>query len=110
MLERITKRFTNKATSNVIENTKKTFNERIDEYGDIIEIGLVLSVIILGGHHFTKKSRRRSDPIDYGNPYNLPSGQPIIINNYYTSEREEFKPYVTRKKEEIKPRQTRQKR
>lgn len=79
-------RFTKKATDNAVENVKKTLNDRIDEYGDIIKIGLVVAVIILGGKHFTNTRKNR-----YDRDLNLPTGngQPIIINNYYSREREE---------------------
>lgn len=86
MFEKLTKKFTTKATDNV----KKTLNDRIDEYGDIIKIGLVISVIVLGGKHLTKKNNQKRNLIEpYSSQNMLPGNQPIIINNYYTREREE---------------------
>ena len=96
MFEKITKRFSNKATEGAIEGVKKSFNDRLDQYGDIIEIGLVLMVIIFGGSHLTKKStsHHASPMIDHPS-YRLPSGngQPIIINNYYQRANEEVQTY-----------------
>ena len=84
MFEKFTKKFTTKTTDTI----KKSFNDRIDEYGDIIQIGLVLSVIILGGRHLTKRNNRKNATY-YPEPMDFSSGQPIVINNYYGHEREE---------------------
>jgi hypothetical protein len=94
MLERFTKRVSSKATEGAIESVKTTLNDRIDQYGDIIKIGLVLSVIIFGGKHLTKKSSRRISLYD-DSPFYLPagSGQPIVINNYYQRETKEAVSY-----------------
>ena len=53
-------RWTKKATDNAVENVKKTFNDRIEENGDIIKFGLVLMVIILGGKHLTKRDKHQN--------------------------------------------------
>ncbi len=95
MFEKLSKHFTSKATEGAIESVKTSFNDRMDQYGDIIKIGLVLSVIIFGGKHLAKKA---SSPIVYPediSPFRLPSGngQPIVINNYYRQENKEVKPY-----------------
>lgn len=80
-------KWTKKATTSAVENVKKTLNDRIDDWGDIIQFGLVLTVIILGGRHLTKKSHANNIP----GQLQLPNGgQPIIINNYYTREREDI--------------------
>ena len=86
MFEKITKYFANRAADNAVEGVKSSFNEKVSEYGDIIKIGLVLSVIVLGGKHITRHSRRDS----YGpNSMYIPgSTQPIVINNYYPPYRE----------------------
>ena len=99
-------RWTKKATDNAVENVKKTFNDRIEENGDIIKFGLVLMVIILGGKHLTKKDKHVNSYAEYG----LPSGNnPIIINNYYTREREEIR-YGRRSEEKTQPRKYSQER
>lgn len=85
MFEKVTKYFAGKAAGNAVEGVKETLNDKIDQYGDIIKIGLVLSVIIFGGHHITKTSERKRNR--YASAYipeNLPPGSPpVIINNYY---------------------------
>lgn len=85
MFEKISKYFANRAADGAVEGVKTSLNEKFDQYGDIIRIGLVLSVIILGGRHITKSgSMNRARGYD---PARLPqAGQPyppIVINNYY---------------------------
>ena len=79
MFEKITKYFANRAADNVVDGVSTSINEKFDQYGDIIRIGLVLGVIILGGRHITKRDNRNNG-CAYINP---PGSQPIIINNYY---------------------------
>ena len=94
MFEKWTKKTTSKITDSAVEGVKDTLNDKINQYGDIIQIGLVLFVIIFGGHHLTKKPERQQIQEAYV-PLRLPSGgQPIVINNYYR-EREE-RPYHDR--------------
>ena len=95
MFEKLTKRFSSKATENAIEGVKTTFNDRMEQYGDIIKIGLVLSVIIFGGRHLTKKSTPTLPDYSGLYSYRLPpgNGQPIIINNYYRDEYREANQY-----------------
>ena len=88
MFEKWTKKVASKATDSAIEGAAQTLNDRIGQYGDIIQIGLVLGVIILGSRHLTRKTTRNHAEQTYI-PANLPSGQPIIVNNYYR-EREEY--------------------
>ena len=86
MFEKWTRKIAGKVTDSAAEGMKKSFNDRMDQYGDIIQIGLVLGVIIIGGRHLTK---RRRDPQETYIPYQLPAGSPpVVINNYYR-EREE---------------------
>jgi len=91
MFEKITKKFASKATDSVIEGATQSLNDRISQYGDIIQIGLVLGVIILGSRHIAGKNRndRQRDYI----PAYLPppgSGQPIIVNNYYREREDKY--------------------
>lgn len=105
MFDRFRKKITETVTNDTVDTVKKTFNDRIEDYGDIIEIGLVLMVIILGGKHLTKRSAEKRQTYEgYYSPSStlrLPNGngQPIIINNYYTREREEEQSYVRHKEE-----------
>ena len=83
MFEKVTKWFTSKATDTAIEGAKTSLNEKIDQYGDIIKVGLVLSIIIFGGRHITRRGRN-DGYIAQGSELVRPQGgQPIIINNYY---------------------------
>ena len=90
MFEKWTKRFANKATDGAVEGMKEALNDKIDRYGDIIQLGLVIAVIAFGGKHLV---RRQETPRVYPYPQQLriPSytGQPIIINNYYHDPRRE---------------------
>ena len=90
MFERWTKKISGKVTNAAAEEMKKSFNDRMEQYGDIIQIGLVLGVIIIGGKHLTRKNRNTAPEMSYI-PAKLPDGnQPIIINNYYR-EREDYR-------------------
>lgn len=80
MFEKLTKKVASKATDNAVEGVKQNLNDRITQYGDIIQIGLVLGIIMIGTHHFTKSGRHERRYL--GESY-LPSQQPIIVNNYY---------------------------
>ena len=90
MFEKWTKRFANKATDGAVEGVKEALNDKIDRYGDIIQLGLVVAVIAFGGRHLTKK---QEPPHGYLYPQQLRipsySGQPIVINNYYHDPRRE---------------------
>ncbi len=99
MFEKWIKKSTNRAADSAIEGVKESLNDKIDKYGDIIQIGLVLSVIIFGGRHLTKKHEPYRSPVE-DLPYRLTggNGQPIIINNYYTRTREEERAYERRQK------------
>lgn len=103
MFKRLTEKFASKATDSAVEGVKKSFNDRIDQYGDIIQIGLVLTVIILGGKHITNTARRRHAAACQQMPYGYFSdgggSQPIVINNYY-NERWENERYGHRKNRE----------
>ncbi len=82
MFEKWTKKLAGKATDGAVEGVKETLNDKIDQYGDIIKFGLVMTVIAIGGHQFTK--RTRNSFLSAPEPYHLPAGtQPVIINNYY---------------------------
>lgn len=98
MLEKWFKKSANKAADSAIEGVKESLNDKIDKYGDYIQAGLVLAVIIFGGRHLTRKT-----PADYMPPIHarLPAGtgQPIIINNYYTRDKEEAKYYGRQKQQ-----------
>ena len=86
MFEKITKWFTSKAADGAVEGFKTSFNEKVDQYGDIIRIGLVLGVIVIGSRHISKRNHNRNAyiPAPGEPPLRLPSpGQPIVINNYY---------------------------
>lgn len=103
MFDNFRKKIATKVTNDTVDNVKKTFNERVEEYGDIIEIGLVLAVIIFGGKHLTKSHYEKTHQTNnnYYPPLRLPpgSGQPIVINNYYTREREDQHNYVREEKQ-----------
>ncbi len=88
MFEKWTKKVASKATDGAVEGVKESLNDKINQYGDIISIGLVLGVIIVGGRHLTKP--RHGNPQMYI-PAQIPgNGQaPIIVNNYYR-EREDY--------------------
>ena len=89
MFDRWTKKAASKITDNAVEGAKQSLNERIEKYGDIIQIGLVLGVIILGSRHITGHSRQPTYA-GYLPQYNLPDGRvPVIVNNYYR-EREDY--------------------
>ena len=88
MFEKWTKKASSKFADNAMEGVKQSLNDRISQYGDIIQIGLVLGVIILGSRHITsRKHEERRDTQYFLPPAN---GQgPVIVNNYYR-EREEI--------------------
>lgn len=79
MFEKVTKYFASRAADGAVDGVKNSLNEKFDQYGDIIRIGLVLSVIIFGGRHITKRNDRGSYYIPQSGDY----GRPIVINNYY---------------------------
>lgn len=83
MFEKWTKKFANKATDGAVEGMKEALNDKIDRYGDIIQLGLVVAVIAFGGKHLMKKPDPK--PAYPPQPYRIPgyTGQPIIVNNYY---------------------------
>ena len=95
MFEKWTRKVASRATDSAVEGMKTTLNDRIDQYGDIIKIGLVLSVIIFGGKHLTKREAPRysAPPPSYPNyppqQFRLPQGNgtPIVINNFYGMDR-----------------------
>ena len=68
-------KFTKKATTNAIETTKETLNEKLETYSVIIKVGLTIAVIVFGGKAINKHSVK-STPQSYSQP-------PIVINNYY---------------------------
>lgn len=90
MFEKWTKKFASKATDGAVEGVKETLNDKIDQYGDIIKVGLVLSVIIFGGKHLTKRQNTPpSMPVMpmpgpyYGGYMCGQYGQPpMVVNNY----------------------------
>ena len=94
MFEKWTKKVASKATDSAIEGAAQSLNDRITQYGDIIQIGLVLGVIVLGTRPVTRKQ-----PVYI--PPGLPSRQsPVIVNNYYR-EREDI--YEQRNKKNLYP-------
>lgn len=101
MFEKWTRKFAEKATDSAINGAAQTLNDRIGKYGDIIQIGLVLGVIILGSSHIAGKNRheKQQQHTSYIPAYLPPpgSGQPVIVNNYY-HEREDF--YEQRRKQQ----------
>ena len=87
MFEKWTKKASSRLADNAMEGVKQSLNDRISQYGDIIQIGLVLGVIILGSRHITSRRHEERREAQYFLPAN---GQaPVIVNNYYR-EREEF--------------------
>ena len=85
MFEKLSKRFGSKATDGAIEGVKETLNDRMDKYSDIIEIGLVVAVIALGGNKLIGHNRKQnSGYLPAGCDYGSNAGSPIVINNYYT--------------------------
>lgn len=74
-----TKKIASNATDGAIESVKKTIDEKIGPHIDLIQIGLAFSVIAIGTHILKKRSNVAQSYI----PQGLPSGQPIIVNNYY---------------------------
>jgi hypothetical protein len=82
MFEKFTKWFANKAADGAVAGVKTSINEKVDQYGDIIRIGLVIGITALGVHHITKQNSL-GPPGNY--PMRLPQSghQPIVINNYY---------------------------
>ena len=73
-------RWTKKATTNAIQTTKETLNDKLETYSGIIKVELTLSVIIFGSkginNHMEKKKAAQS-------PQALPYQQPIVINQYF---------------------------
>lgn len=73
-------RWTKKATTNAIETTKETLNDKLETYSGIIKVGLTLGVIIFGSkginNHMEKKKAAQL-------PQTLPYQQPIVINQYF---------------------------
>jgi len=93
MFEKWTKRFANKATDGAVEGVKEALNDKIDRYGDIIQVGLVIAVIAFGGKHLIKP--KTQPPVYQPQQLRIPgySGQPIVINNYYHDPRQEVYSY-----------------
>lgn len=85
MFEKISKRFGGKATDNMIEGAKETLNDRMDKYSDIIQIGLVVAVIALGGNKLIGHSKKQPECARLPQGYEPGSGSPIVINNYYSN-------------------------
>ena len=108
MFERWSKKTASKVTNSAVEGVKETLNDKIDQYGDIIKLGLVLGVVIFGGKHLTRKQKEdefldlMSPPLSVGYPQNGYNGyggrygQPIVINNYYQRERNYERSYEKR--------------
>lgn len=74
-------KWTKKATTNAIETTKETLNDKLETYSGIIKIGLTLGVIVFGSkkinQHYTSKAQ-----VSNSLPPVQPQ-QPIVINNYF---------------------------
>ena len=87
MFDRLTKKISGKVTDATVEGAKKSVNDRMDQYGDIIQIGLVLLVIGIGGKHLIGIRRPREERYI---PETTDRGQPIIINNYYREREERY--------------------
>jgi len=83
MFEKIAKRFGSKTTEGAIEGVKESLNDRMDKYSDIIQIGLVVLVIGLGGNKLIGHGRKQQQNAGYL-PEPHVNGTPIVINNYYT--------------------------
>lgn len=99
MFEKVSKYFASKATSGAVDGVKETLNDKIDKYGDILNFGLVLSVIILGGHFVSKRDRRRSQ--NYVPSYIPENGAPpVIINNYYQDAYQSYPVYQRREEKQ----------
>lgn len=93
MFDKWIKKGASKATDSALEGFSKSLGEKIGPHIDMIQIGLVFGVIALGTHIV---KRRSATPLPQAYiPPNLPSGQPVIVNNYYR-EREEMKHYEQR--------------
>lgn len=91
MFEKLTKKLAGKATDNAVEGVKKNINDRIDQYGDMIQIGLVIGVTVWGLRHLTKRSSSAYMPEESYIPCRLPGGQqPIVINNYYREREDRY--------------------
>ena len=110
MFEKVTKYFASKATDGAIDGVKESLNDKIDKYGDILNFGLVLSVIIIGGHFITRqpKTRRHHEyQSDFYIPDCNPGNTPIVINNYYhdNTRREEKQRHYGEKRYIEEPRQ-----
>ena len=82
MFEKIAKRFGSKTTEGAIEGVKESLNDRMDKYSDIIQIGLVVLVIGLGGNKLIGHGRKQQQNAGYL-PEPHVNGTPIVINNYY---------------------------
>ena len=80
-------------TDNAVEGVKKSFNDRLDQYGDIIQIGLVLGVIIIGGRHLTSNGRKNRNFDESYIPALTSGQQPIVINNYYKEREDRYERY-----------------
>ena len=101
MFEKWTKKFAEKATDSAINGAAQSLNDRIGKYGDIIQIGLVLGVIILGSSHIAGRNRQERHRNQSYIPAYLPpagSGQPVIVNNYYREREDNF--YEQRRKQQ----------
>ena len=72
-------RWTKKATTNAIETTKETLNDKLETYSGIIKIGLTFAVIVFGSRGIIKHTDKKVTQA----PQTLPAPQPIVINNYY---------------------------
>lgn len=99
MFEKISKRFGSRATDGAIEGVKETLNNRMDRYSDIIQIGLVVCVIALGGNKLIGHGRKQANGyLPHGSDcMNSQAGAPIVINNYYTGNPYERNPYRNQK-------------
>ena len=90
MFEKWTKKLSQKATDSALEGAAQSLNDRIGQYGDIIQIGLVLGVIVLGTRHLTRDNQRRFATVQSYLPAQTTGGQPIIVNNYYREREDRF--------------------
>lgn len=73
MLERFTKRLTDKATTGAVSSVKESAQDFLDKYSGPIGVGVTLGVLLFGSGHMRKEHH----------VYSAAPQPPIIINNYY---------------------------
>lgn len=74
MLERFTKKLTDKATNGAVSSVKESAQGFLEKYSGPIGFGVTLGVLLFGSGHMRRHEIH---------PYSAAPQPPIIINNYY---------------------------